>query len=141
MLLWVLVFWKGIYPLMSNFIARPYLFFVDVYYYWQWAMLLLSPFVYLAIYLLFVWIMKLVTGSGRTVRELALQFAFTLIPIAFVYNITHYYTLLVAQAPAILTMISDPFGIGWDLFGTAKSYHPPIVLLADGVWHTQVGLI
>jgi hypothetical protein len=104
-------------------------------------MLLASPFFYLAIYLLFVWIMKIVTGSQRSVRDLALQFAFSLIPIAFVYNVTHYYTLLVGQGPAILTMISDPFGIGWNLFGTAHSYPAPIILLADGVWHTQVGLI
>jgi hypothetical protein len=75
------------------------------------------------------------------VRDLALQFAFTLIPIAFVYNITHYYTLLLTQAPAIVPMISDPFGMGWDLFGTAKVYRAPIILLADRVWHTQVGLI
>jgi hypothetical protein len=138
---WVLVFWKGIYPQLTALSAKPYLFFVDFYYYWQWAMLLLSPFVYLAIYLLFVWLMKMVIGSTRTLRELALQFAFTLIPIAFVYNITHYYTLLVGQAPAIVTMISDPFGVGWNLFGTAKLYMAPIILLADGVWHTQVGLI
>jgi hypothetical protein len=138
---WVLVFWKWIYPQLTRLIERPYLFFVDIYYYWQWAMLVLSPFVYLAIYLLFVWIMKVVTGSSRTLRDLALQFAFTLIPIAFVYNVTHYYTLLVSQGPAILTMLSDPFGIGWDLFGTARLTRPPIVLLADGVWHTQVGLI
>ena len=138
---WVLLFWKGIYPPLARVIAQPYLFFVDIYYYWQWAMLFLSPFLYLAIYLLFVWIMKIVTGSQSSVRELALQFAFSLIPIAFVYNVTHYYTLLVGQGPAILTMISDPFGAGWDLFGTAHSYRAPIVLLADGVWHTQVGLI
>jgi hypothetical protein len=138
---WVLVFWKGIYPALSALSTKPYLFFVDFYYYWQWAMLFVSPFVYLAIYLLFVWIMKIVTGSQRTVRDLALQFAFSLIPIAFVYNITHYYTLLVAQGPAIITMISDPFGIGWNLFGTARWNFSPIILLADGVWHTQVGLI
>jgi hypothetical protein len=138
---WVLLFWKGIYPPLSRLIAQPYLFFVDIYYDWQWAMLLASPFLYLAIYLLFVWLMKIVTGSGRSVRDLALQFAFSLIPIAFVYNVTHYYTLLVGQGPAILTMISDPFGIGWNLFGTAHSYPAPIILLADGVWHTQVGLI
>jgi hypothetical protein len=138
---WVLVFWKGIYPQLTRFIAQPYLFFVDIYYDWQWAMLLASPFFYLAIYLLFVWIMKIVTGSQRSVRDLALQFAFSLIPIAFVYNVTHYYTLLVGQGPAVLTMISDPFGLGWNLFGTAHSYQAPIILLADGVWHTQVGLI
>jgi hypothetical protein len=138
---WVLVFWKGIYPQLTALIERPYLFYVDIYYYWQWAMLFVSPFVYLAIYLLFVWLMKIVTRSSRTVRDLALQFALTLVPIAFVYNITHYYTLLLTQAPAIVSMISDPFGIGWDLFGTARVYGAPIILLADRVWHTQVGLI
>jgi len=138
---WVLVFWKGIYPALTAISTKPYLFFVDIYYYWQWAMLFVSPFVYLAIYLLFVWLMKIFTASQRTVHDLALQFAFTLIPIAFVYNITHYYTLLVAQGPAIITMISDPFGLGWNLFGTARWYFSPIILLADGVWHTQVGLI
>jgi len=138
---WVLVFWKGIYPHLTALLARPYLFYVDIYYYWQWAMLLLSPFAYLAIYLAFVWLMKIVTGSLRTVRDLALQFALTLIPIAFVYNVTHYYTLLLSQGPAIVSMISDPFGIGWDLFGTARAFRAPIVLLADRVWHTQVGLI
>jgi hypothetical protein len=138
---WVLIFWKGLYPQLSALIAQPYLFFVDVYYWWQWAMLFASPFVYLAIYLIFVWFMKVVTGTRRNVRDLALQFAFTLIPIAFVYNITHYYTLLVQQGPAVVTMISDPFGFGWNLFGTARSYPTPLILLANGVWHTQVGLI
>jgi hypothetical protein len=138
---WVLIFWKGIYPQLTRLIARPYLFFVGFYYYWQWAMLFLSPFLYLAVYTLFVWLMKIVTGSTRTVRDLALQFAFTLVPIAFVYNITHYYTLLLAEAPMIVTMISDPFGVGWDLFGTARLHRPLVIPLADQVWHTQVGLI
>ena len=138
---WVQVFWKNIYPLLSALIARPYIFFVGLYYDWQWAMLWLSPFVYLAIYLFFIVAMKLVTGTPRPVRDLALQFAFSLIPIAFVYNVTHYYTLLATDAPRLLPMISDPFGVGWDLFGTARMELQPITLLADGVWHTQVGLI
>jgi hypothetical protein len=72
---------------------------------------------------------------------LALQFTFSLVPIAFVYNITHYYTLLITEAPAMVSLISDPFGFGWNLFGTARLEHAPIILLADSVWHTQVGLI
>ena len=138
---WVQIFWKDLYPPLSSFWARPYLFFVDIYYYWQWAMLWISPLVYLAPYLLFVWLMKIVTGSQKTVRELALLFTFSLVPIAFVYNVTHYYTLLVDQAPAMLPLISDPFGLGWNLFGTARMEQQPIILLADGVWHTQVVLI
>lgn len=138
---WVQVFWKNIYPFLAALIARPYLFFVEVYYDWQWAMLWLSPFLYLMMYLIFVWVMKLLTRSPRPLRELALLFAFCLIPIAFVYNITHYYTLLVTDAPILLRLVSDPFGAGWNLFGSAGLQQQPITLLADGVWHTQVGLI
>jgi hypothetical protein len=138
---WVLVFWKDIYPSLNALMGRPYLFYVDFYYYWQWAMLFLSPFLYLAIYLVFVWLMKLVTRTERTVGDLALQFTFSLIPIAFVYNVTHYFALLLAEGPSIVPMLSDPFGAGWNLFGTARSFHPPLILLAEQVWHAQVGLI
>lgn len=138
---WVQVFWKYIYPVLTWAIARPYLFFVGLYYDWQWLMLWLSPFVYLAIYLFFIWVMKFVTASDRPSRELALQFGYSLIPIAFVYNISHYFTLLFTDTPRLLQLISDPFGVGWDLFGTAKLVQQPVTLLASAVWHTQVGLI
>ena len=138
---WVTVFWKNIYPVLASLINRPYLFFVDFYYYWQWAMLLLSPFVYLAVYLAFVWLAKIMAGSATPMRTLALGFALSLVPIAFVYNVTHYYTLLASQGANLVRYVSDPFGFGWDLFGTAQALQQPIILDAGGVWHTQVGLI
>lgn len=138
---WVTLFWKDIYPLLTAMINRPYLFFVDFYYYWQWLMLFLSPFVYLAVYLIFVWLAKIAAGSATPVRTLALRFAMSLVPIAFVYNVTHYYTLLASQGAAMIRLVSDPFGFGWDIFGTAQALANPIVLDAGGVWHTQVALI
>ncbi len=138
---WVQVFWKYLYPPLAAALAMPYLFLVDFYYYWQWAMLVLSPFFYLAIYLAFVWLMKLAAGSERPLRELALEFTFALVPIAFVYHVTHYYTLLVGHAPAIVQLASDPFGWGWNIFGTARSGGEPYVVPAEWVWHTQVALI
>ena len=138
---WVTLFWKDIYPLLTAMIDRPYLFFVDFYYYWQWLMLFLSPFVYLAIYLFFVWLAKIAAGSATPVRTLALRFALSLVPIAFVYNVTHYYTLLASQGATMVRLVSDPFGFGWNLFGTAQALANPIVLDAGGVWHTQVALI
>jgi len=138
---WVTLFWKDLYPLLTAAIDRPYLFFVDFYYYWQWSMLFVSPFVYLAVYLIFVGLAKIVAGSRTPVRTLALRFAMSLVPIAFVYNVTHYYTLLASQGVTIVRLVSDPFGFGWDLFGTAQALSTPLVLDAGGVWHTQVGLI
>ena len=72
---------------------------------------------------------------------MALRFAFTLIPIAFVYNMTHYYAELFTQGVLIARMISDPFNLGWNLFGTDNLFRDPVVLDAGAVWHTQVALI
>lgn len=138
---WAQVFWKHIYPLLAAAIDQPYLFFVDFYYWWQWSMLFLSPFVYLAVYLAFIWLMKRFVGSDRPMRELALEFTFSLVPIAFVYHVTHYYTLLAGQAPAMVQIVSDPFGWGWNLFGTARQAVEPFIVPADWVWHSQVALI
>jgi hypothetical protein len=142
---WVGIFWKGVYPLLTPFLGanlnQPYLFFVDVYYVWQWVMLIISPFAYLALYLAFIWLAKLVAGSDTPVRTLALRFALTLVPIAFVYNVTHYFTMMLAQGFQIVRMISDPFNLGWNLFGTGLWDIPPIALDAGTVWHTQVAFI
>ena len=48
---WVTMFWQGIYPVISGLVAEPYSFWVRIYYAWQTAMLVLSPFAYLALYL------------------------------------------------------------------------------------------
>jgi hypothetical protein len=142
---WVTIFWKHLYPVLAAFIAtdnpRQYLVLVDYFYRWQWLMMLVSPFIYLAIYMAFIWLAKAISRSPLSVRELALQFAFSLIPIAFVYNVTHYFTLLVSQGPFIWPLISDPLGFGWNLFGTKGTYIQPFLLDAGVIWHTQVGLI
>ena len=138
---WVSVFWKQIYPLLAASIDRPYDFMVNFYYYWQWAMLFISPFAYLLVYLGFVWLAKLATKSQVPVSVLAAQFAFSLIPIAFVYNVSHYYTLVVSQGVNLFHLVSDPFGLGWDLFGTQQWMQTPVILDAGGVWLTQVALI
>jgi hypothetical protein len=142
---WVNMFWKGVYPLLTPFIGvglkQPYLLFVDIYYGWQWVMLLLSPLAYLAVYLGAIALAKLITGSATPLRTLALRFALTLVPIAFAYNMTHYFTLLLSQVLQVVPMLSDPFNLGWNLFGTSAWTMTPMMLDAGTVWHTQVGLI
>jgi hypothetical protein len=141
---WVQIFWREIYPLLTPLgagLKQPYLFLVNFYYYWQWLSLVLSPFFYLAIYLTVIWLTKVITASELTVRDLALKFAYSLVPIAFVYNVTHYYTLIVSQGFSIVRLVSDPFGKGWNLFGTADWLRDPVILDAGTVWHTQVWLI
>ena len=76
--------------------------------------------------------------GGPRVAE---QFAGTLLPIAAGYVIAHYFTLFVLQAPSVVRLLSDPFGFGWNLFGTATLEWKPWMPSANLVWYVQVGAI
>ena len=51
-------------------------------------------------------------------RPLAPDFILSLVPIAFVYAVAHYFTFLIIQGQYVWPLASDPFGFGWNLFGT-----------------------
>jgi len=142
---WVKVFWKHLFhavlPLTGQTMIEAYPLFQRAYVVWQTLAVVLSAYLYLGIYLAFIWMAKRVTRSTLSVQELGLQFAFSLIPIAFVYNITHYYTLIATQGSQIFRLVTDPFGFGWDIFAIRQWFAAPITLDAGVVWHTQVWLI
>lgn len=57
--------------------------------------------------------------AGRDPLELRAWFVPSLVPIALAYAVAHYFSLLVFEGQGALALASDPFGRGWDLFGTA----------------------
>ncbi len=57
-------------------------------------------------------------GRGQW-RDTVERFAPTLVPIAIAYSVAHYFSLAVFEGQGALRLVSDPFGDGWDLFGTA----------------------
>jgi len=142
---WVRLFWADPLGLLTSWLGRTPLYaYAQLrpwYLVWESAWLLLSPFIYLAIYLLFIALARRAAGSRLPLQELALRFAHSLLPIALVYNITHYYTLLLTQGVRIVSLFSDPFGRGWNLFGTAGWWRAPILPDMGWVWHSQVALI
>lgn len=142
---WSRLFWRGVYPWIEPTVVatsvQPYTVAARLYYRWQWLMLALSPLLYFCLYAGFIALSRHVSGSTRSTRELGQLFAQSLLPIAFVYHLTHYYTLLPAQGLQLIKLISDPLGWGWDLFGTARIALPPILLDASVIWHSQVALI
>ncbi len=81
--------------------------------------LIAFPVLFLAVYLVVIRCVVLVSGAGRSVGALAPIFAFTLVPIAIAYHLAHYLSFLVIQGQLIIPLASDPFGVGWNLFGTA----------------------
>lgn len=142
---WMKLFWHDPFNLLTPQLGRPPLYFYAQLQPWyerlEVTSLLLSPLLYLAAYALCMALAKALTRSPLTARELMLRFAYSLLPIALVYNVTHYYTLLLTQGITIFSLVSDPFGWGWDLFGTARHWRTPLLPNMDFVWHSQVALI
>lgn len=65
-------------------------------------------------------------------RTIALAFAGSLVPIAIGYHVAHYFSYLLIQGQWIIPAASDPFGLGWNLFGT-RGFEPDIAIVGAGV--------
>lgn len=70
-------------------------------------------------------------------RDIALRFAYALLPIALFYHLAHNAEHFLMEGPKVLALMSDPFGWGWNVFGTARWTVPPLVSL-EGLWRIQV---
>jgi hypothetical protein len=89
------------------------------------------------LFLVAVWAARAVSGT----REgLASVFVASLIPIALAYSVAHYFTLLVNQGQYALPLSSDPFGKGWDIFGTSD-FQPSLFNSPNAIWYVQVGVL
>lgn len=143
--LWVGLFWQNalavLRPLWGTDMARAQAALIGWFTLYQRAGLVLSPFLYFSIYMLVMRAMKALTDTAISTRELGLRFAFSVIPIAIVYNAAHYYTLILAQIPLAPYLAADPFGFGWNLLGLAPDPSEPPPLDMGKVWHTEVALI
>lgn len=79
-------------------------------------------------------------GGIRSPMAVANSFAHTLVPIAFAYAFAHYFTLILYEGQQLVHTASDPFGRGWDLFGTAD-WRIVFGPSQAWVWYVQVAVI
>lgn len=83
--------------------------------------------------------------AARVVRGrwhvLAVRFAPSLVPIVLAYAVAHYFSFLLIEGQLGLIRLSDPFGWGWDLFGTAGWSVNLGLLSPNLIWYVQVGAI
>jgi hypothetical protein len=70
--------------------------------------------------------------------SLADAFVGSLVPIALAYAVAHYFSLFVNQGQVARRLVSDPFGYGWDLFGTSDVQPDFAVLTPNTIWYVQV---
>jgi hypothetical protein len=82
-----------------------------------------------------------IAGDGWTTERVADRFAHTLVPIALAYAVAHYFTLILFEGQRIISSMSDPFGTGLDLFGTADRPIDFTLISPTGVWYVQLGVI
>ncbi|MEP3114292.1 hypothetical protein [Nisaea sp.] len=84
-------------------------------------------------------------GAKDAEGDLTGRLVYSILPISVAYHGSHFLTRLLVDYQYLYQMISDPFSLGWDLFGTAQ-YHvttsffsrPDTVFV---LWNIQTAII
>ncbi|MDQ6435848.1 hypothetical protein RB623_17465 [Mesorhizobium sp. LHD-90] len=93
-----------------------------------------------AVFLICVFIGERLAGEGSARRAAGLL-VWSIVPIALAYHFSHYLTAFLVNAQYAAVSLSDPFGLGWNLFGTA--YMPVSAGIVMGseqaflIWNAQ----
>ena len=102
--------------------------------------LIVFPAGFALLYLIFCALMCAAGGGGRF-GDIAGFFVLTLVPIAIAYHLAHYLSYFLLSGQLIIPLVSDPFGWGWDLFGTADYKMDIGIVTAKFVWYLSVTVI
>ena len=94
-----------------------------------------------AVALAYVLAVGLAQLLARRREPLTATFLGSLVPIAAAYAVAHYFSLFVIQGQFAIPLASDPFGVGWNLIGTAD-FRPDLTILSPNtVWYVQVAAL
>src|SRR5262249_49857996 len=78
---------------------------------------------------------------GRSRSRLGNAFVLSLVPIALVYAVAHYFSLFINQGQVAIKLASDPFGRGWNVLGTGDFTPDFTILTPNTIWYVQVGAL
>ena len=70
-------------------------------------------------------------------KVLFLHYAYAFLPLALFYHLAHNAEHFLIESPKVFALLSDPFGWGWNLFGTSQWKAAPLITL-EGIWIIQV---
>ena len=99
------------------------------------------PLAFLGIYLATIALILRLVRSSKSVGELAGWFITTFVPIALAYDVAHNLSFLALGAQYLIPILSDPLGIGWDLFGTKLYLIDTGVVTASLMWYVAIAVI
>ena len=96
-----------------------------------------------AVFLLAVVLGERLAGSTHPLRVAAGLLVWSIVPIALAYHFAHYLTSLLVDGQYALVALSDPFSLGWNLFGTADMQVEAGIVAGAGqawlLWNLQAG--
>jgi uncharacterized cupredoxin-like copper-binding protein len=76
--------------------------------------------------------------QGPQVETLIGYFVPTLLPISLAYHLAHNLSFLLLGLQYLIPLLSDPFGFGWDLFGTRFHIFDPSVVNTKLIWTVAI---
>jgi hypothetical protein len=100
--------------------------------------LLLVPGLFIELYMIFGFLMAVMSGKRLSTLRLARAFTFSLVPIAIAYHMAHYFSFLLIHGQRIIALLSDPLGNGWNIFGTAAYRIDIGIVGARFAWYSAV---
>lgn len=105
--------------------------------------LVLFPLLFAGLYLSCMGLMKRSAafsahGRNPSTLEIGAFFVYSLVPIALAYHLAHYFSFLLTVGQLVIPLASDPFGLGWNLLGTADYQVNIAIVGARFVWYTSV---
>ncbi|MFQ6136894.1 MAG: 4Fe-4S binding protein, partial [Candidatus Hydrothermarchaeales archaeon] len=103
-----------------------------------------------SLHLGFTWLSKKVAKDKTPLKEIFVDYAYSMIPLGFMAWVGFVIGMMMINGSYIVSAISDPFGWGWNIFGTAnylwRPYYSGLVpyvqllaFLTGGVLATAVG--
>ena len=93
------------------------------------------------VYLGACWVAKKASGNLLYgLKSYFIAFAYPLLPVALAYHLAHNALHFFYEGSKLVRLISDPFGWGWDLFGTARSPLTMVVPI-EYLWVSQVVMV
>ena len=93
---------------------------------------------FMAVYRLFATLIAHACGNRITHDAASRAFVLTLVPIAIAYLVAHYLGYFLIQGQLLIRLVSDPFGFGWNILGTAH-FRPDIGIVgARFMWYTSL---
>lgn len=95
--------------------------------------------VFPGIHLFFCWLSKLFARAKVSLKEMFIRYSYPLVPLGLFAWIAFSVPLLMVNGAYIISVISDPLGWGWNLFGTADFSWTPVK--PHWVPYIQTGLL